>query len=54
MKEILKMNPILFTVEDNFPMTEAGKHNLRNISEEFGCSRISLKPNIKTQKKTNA
>ena len=51
MKEILKMNPILFTVEDNFPMTEAGKHNLRNISEEFGCSIISLKPNIKTQKK---
>ena len=32
-------------------MTEAGKHNIKNISEEFGCSIISLKPNIKTQKK---
>lgn len=51
LKEVMKMNPILFSVEDNFPMTEAGKHNLKNISEEFGCSIISLKPNIKTQKK---
>ena len=44
------MNSILFSVEDNFPMTEAGKHNLRNISEEFGCTIISCKPNIKVQK----
>jgi N-acetyl sugar amidotransferase len=51
MKEVLHMNPILFTVEDNFPMTEAGKHNLQNISEEFGCSIISMKPDIKAQKK---
>lgn len=51
MKEVLKMNPILFSVEDNFKMTEAGKHNIRNISEEFGCNIISLKPDIKTQKK---
>lgn len=51
MKEVMDMNPILFTVEDNFPMTEAGKHNLKNISEEFGCNIISLKPDIKTQKK---
>ena len=36
MKEVMGMNPILFSVEDNFTMTEAGKHNLRNISEEFG------------------
>lgn len=50
MKEIMGMNPILFSVEDNFTMTEAGKHNLRNISEEFGCNIISLKPDIKTQK----
>ena len=50
MKEVLKMNPILFSVEDNFPMTEAGKHNLRNISEAFGCHIISLKPDIQTQK----
>jgi tRNA(Ile)-lysidine synthase TilS/MesJ len=51
MKEVMKMNPILFTVEDNFTMTEAGKHNLRNISDEFGCNLISLKPDIKTQRK---
>ncbi len=51
MKEVMKMNPILFTVEDNFEMTEAGKHNLKNISEEFSCPVISLKPDIKAQKK---
>ncbi len=50
-KEVLKMNPILFSVEDNFPMTEAGKHNIKNISEEFGCPIISLKPNRKLQKR---
>ena len=32
-------------------MTEAGKHNIRNISEEFGCSIISMKPDIRAQKK---
>lgn len=51
MKEVMRMNPVLFTVEDNFPLTEAGKHNLRNISEEFGCPLVSLKPNIRAQKK---
>lgn len=51
MKNVLKMNPVLFTVEDNFQMTEAGKHNLKNISEEFGCSIFSLKPDIRAQKK---
>lgn len=50
MKEILKMNPILFSVEDNFPMTKAGMHNIKNISEEFGCPIISCKPNIRLQK----
>lgn len=50
MKEVLKMNPILFSVEDNFDMTEAGKHNIQNISEEFGCPIISLKPDRKAQK----
>lgn len=49
MKEVMKMNPVLFSVEDNFTMTEAGKHNLKNISSEFGCNIISLKPDIKTQ-----
>ncbi|ECQ6126268.1 N-acetyl sugar amidotransferase, partial [Campylobacter coli] len=51
MKEKLGMNPVLFNVEDNFTMTEAGKKNLRNLSETFGCHLISLKPDIKTQKK---
>jgi len=50
-KEILNMNPLLVTVEDNFPMTEAGKHNLKNISQEFGCDLISMKPNINLQKR---
>ena len=50
MKEVMGLNPILFSVEDNFSMTEAGKHNLRNISEEFGCHLITLKPDIRTQK----
>ncbi len=50
LKEVMHMNPILFSVEDNFTMTEAGKHNLRNISEEFSCTIISCKPNIKVQK----
>lgn len=51
LKNVMHMNPILFSVEDNFPMTEAGKHNLKNISEEFGCSIISIKPDINAQKK---
>lgn len=51
MKNIMRMNPILFSVEDNFPMTEAGKHNIKNLSEEFGCPIISLKPDRKAQKK---
>lgn len=51
MKNVMHMNPILFSVEDNFPMTEAGIHNLKNISEEFGCNIISLKPDIRAQKK---
>lgn len=51
MKERLDMNPLLVSVEDNFPMTDAGLHNIKNISEEFGCDIISMKPNIKAQKK---
>lgn len=50
MKNRMKMNPILVSVEDNFPMTQAGMHNIKNISEEFGCPIISLKPDIKAQK----
>jgi len=50
MKELMGMNPLLVSVEDNFPMTDVGKHNIKNISEEFGCDIISMKPNIKAQK----
>lgn len=50
MKNVMRMNPLLVSVEDNFPMTEAGLHNIKNISEEFGCNIISLKPDIKAQK----
>lgn len=32
-------------------MTKAGEHNIKNISEEFGCNIISIKPDIRTQKK---
>lgn len=50
-KNKMGMNPLLVTVEDNFPMTAAGAHNLKNISEVFGCDLISMKPNIRAQKK---
>lgn len=50
MKEILRMNPLLVSVEDNLPMTTAGMHNIKNISEAFGCDIISMKPNIRAQK----
>ena len=42
MKELLGMNPLLVTVNDPFSKTDAGKHNLRNICESFGCDMISL------------
>lgn len=50
MKELMGMTPLLVSVEDNFPMTEAGKNNIRNISETFGCDIVSLKPNMRAQK----
>lgn len=50
MKEVMGMNPLLITVEDFFTMTEAGKHNLQNISEAFGCNIVSFKPNRRAAK----
>ena len=50
MKEVMNMNPLLITVEDFFTMTEAGKHNIKNISEAFGCNMISFKPNRRAAK----
>lgn len=41
LKEEMGMNPILFSVEDNFPMAEAGKHNIMVFEgsdlEELTC-----------------
>lgn len=50
MKELMGMNPLLITVEDLFTMTEAGKHDIQNISEAFGCNVISFKPNRRAAK----
>ncbi len=50
MKEVMGMNPLLVSVEDNFKMTNAGVHNIKNISEAFGCDIISMKPNLRAQK----
>lgn len=44
MKEVMGMNLLLVSVEDDFPMTEVGKHNLKNISEVFSYDLITLKP----------
>lgn len=35
MKEVLHMNPLLVSVEDNFPMTEAGKHKFKEYIRSF-------------------
>lgn len=50
MKELMNMNPLLITVEDYFTMTEAGKHNQRNITAAFGCNLIAFKPNRRAGK----
>lgn len=52
MKERLGLNPLLVSVEDMFMMTDAGKHNIRNISERYHCNIVSFKPSIDTLKKS--
>ena len=42
MKEVMKMNPVLLTVE-NIDSTETGRKNLHNLEESFGCDVISHK-----------
>lgn len=42
MKEKMGMNPLLVTVEDNMSWSNAGIHNLKNISEVFDCNIISI------------
>lgn len=50
MKEVLKMNPLLISV-DNWSWTEAGRKNKANISDTFGCDVITLSLNQKVGRK---
>ena len=45
MKEIMKMNPVLLTVENIHP-TETGKKNLQNLSDAFDCDIIKYELNF--------
>ena len=45
MKELLGMNPLLVSAGDPFTKTKAGQHNLKNITEAFGCDMIVLNLN---------
>jgi len=49
-KEKLKMNPLLVMV-DNYSWTETGRHNIRNLSERFGCDINTITLNRKVLKK---
>jgi len=40
MKEVMKMNPLLLTITDPFPGTEAGEYNLRNMSVAFNVDHM--------------
>jgi len=42
MKEKLDMNPLLICVSDPFTKTAAGKNNLYNLGETFGCDIIEF------------
>lgn len=42
MKEKMGMNPLLICVADPFTKTDAGKHNLRNLGDTFGCDIIDF------------
>ena len=44
------MNPLLVS-SGNFEWTEAGRKNLENLSESFGCDILILQPNRKLAKK---
>ena len=46
MKELMKMNPLLVTV-NGFSWTQTGLQNFNNISDAFGCDVISLNLNRK-------
>lgn len=48
MKEKLGMNPLLVNVRDPFTKTEAGKHNIKNISRAFDCDLVIYEMSRKT------
>jgi len=50
MKEVMKMNPVLFTV-GNIDWTETGRKNLENLSDAFGCDIIQFNPNRRLARK---
>lgn len=44
LKEVMHMNPILFSVEDNFPMTQAGIHNLKTSARNSAAPSSAASP----------
>ena len=51
LKDVLGLNPLIICVSDSFGHTKTGAHNLRNISETFGCDLITYNLNHATVKK---
>ena len=45
-KVVMKMNPLLIRIGDGFSMTEAGKHNIRNLQDTFNCDLVEFTPSI--------
>ena len=48
-KQRLGMHPLLVSVSDNFPMTAAGEHNIRNI-QRLGADMLVFRPNPRAQR----
>ena len=51
MKEVMKMNPVLFSA-GNIDSTEIGRKNLENLSDSFSCDIIMHLPNRDLLRKT--
>jgi hypothetical protein len=45
-KEELGMNPLLVRIGDGFSNTQAGAHNIKNISKEFNCDLLEFNLSI--------
>lgn len=50
-KNVLDLNPLLIAVSDPFTHTEAGEHNLRNMTEAFDCDLITVDVSPETVRK---